>query len=305
MTGYLLRRVLLALPLLIGAATLVFLLIHLTPGDPAQVMLGPGARPVDVDALRHRLGLDRPLLEQYGQFLTGLAHFNLGTSIRYQDAVTALLCERFPATAALAAATMLLALLVAMPAGIAAALEPGGAIDRMTAVWAAVALALPSFWLGPLLVLVFSIRLDWLPVSGMDAPEAIILPAATLAFGIGALVARLLRSTLVGEAAAVYVRAAQARGRGRVAAVLRHALRNAAGPVLTTVALQTGSLLTGAILTETIFAWPGLGRLMVRAISHRDYPLVQGCVLLFAMLYVGAHLVCDAARAALDPRLAD
>jgi len=303
-TGYLLRRGLLIVPLLLGAASVVFLLIHVIPGDPAQVMLGPGARPTDVAALQQRLGLDRPLPVQFIAFIGGLLRGDLGVSIHYQDPVGSLLLERLPATAALAAATLLMALMLAVPAGIVSGLRPSGFTDRATAVLAAMALSIPSIWLGPLLVILFSIHLNWLPVSGADRPASIILPAATLAFSTGALLARLLRTALVEEMGSLYVRSARARGLSRVAAALRHALRNACGPVLTTVALQTGALLTGAILTETIFAWPGLGRLLVRAISYRDYPLVQGCVLLFAALYVATQLLCDAVRGAFDPRLA-
>lgn len=304
MTGYLLRRGLMMAPLLLGAASVVFLLIHLIPGDPAQAMLGPGALPADIQALQARLGLDRPLGIQFLAFLGGLLRGDLGVSIHYQDPVGSLLLERLPATAVLAAATLAMALLLAVPAGVVAALRPSGAADRATTVLAAVALSLPSIWLGPLLVILFSIRLNWLPVSGADRPASIILPAATLAFSTGALLARLLRTSLAEELGSLYVRSARARGLSRLAATLRHALRNACGPVVTTVALQVGSLLTGAILTETIFAWPGLGRLLVRAISYRDYPLVQGCVLLFAALYIGTQLLCDAVRGALDPRVA-
>ena len=304
MTGYLLRRGLMMAPLLLGAASVVFLLIHLIPGDPAQAMLGPGALPADIQALQARLGLDRPLGIQFLAFLGALLRGDLGVSIHYQDPVGSLLLERLPATAMLATATLAMALLLAVPAGVMAALRPSGAADRATAVLAAVALSLPSIWLGPLLVILFSIRLNWLPVSGADRPSSIILPAATLAFSTGALLARLLRTSLAEELGSLYVRSARARGLSRLAAALRHALRNACGPVVTTVALQVGSLLTGAILTETIFAWPGLGRLLVRAISYRDYPLVQGCVLLFAALYIGTQLLCDAVRGALDPRVA-
>jgi len=303
-TGYLLRRGLMMAPLLLGAASVVFLLIHLIPGDPAQAMLGPGALPADIQALQARLGLDRPLGIQFLAFLGALLRGDLGVSIHYQDPVGSLLLERLPATAMLATATLAMALLLAVPAGVMAALRPSGAADRATAVLAAVALSLPSIWLGPLLVILFSIRLNWLPVSGADRPSSIILPAATLAFSTGALLARLLRTSLAEELGSLYVRSARARGLSRLAAALRHALRNACGPVVTTVALQVGSLLTGAILTETIFAWPGLGRLLVRAISYRDYPLVQGCVLLFAALYIGTQLLCDAVRGALDPRVA-
>ncbi len=304
MRGYLLRRVFMAVPLLLGVATIIFGLIHLVPGDPVEVMLGAGAGAADVSALRHRLGLDRPLAVQYAEFMSGLVRGDLGTSLRYHDPVGVLILERCPATALLAGASFLLALAVALPAGILAALDPGGPADRAAALGSVLALSLPSFWLGPLLILLFSIRLDWLPVSGMDTPAAILLPAVTLALSLAALLTRLVRASLVEEMGAVYLRAARARGLSRFAATARHALRNALAPVLAVTGLQLGSLLTGAILTETIFSWPGLGRLLIQAISHRDYPLVQGCVLSIAATYVAVNLAADLLHAVLDPRTA-
>jgi peptide/nickel transport system permease protein len=300
-TGYLIRRLLFALPVLLGTATLVFLLVHLVPGDPARAMLGPGASDSEVQSVRHQMGLDRRMGGQYAQFLAGLGRLDLGTSIHYRDPVTTLLYDRLPATALLASATMMLALLLALPAGLGAARRPGGSVDRAIGMASSVALAMPSIWLGPVLVILFSIRLPWFPVSGADAPGSLVLPALTLAIPIAALLARLLRASILDESGAAYVAAARARGLTRLAA-LGHALRNALGPVTTMAALQAGSLLTGAILTETIFAWPGLGRLLVRAIAYRDYPLMQGAVLLFALLYLLINLACDLIRAALDPR---
>ncbi|MFQ5876784.1 MAG: ABC transporter permease [Acidobacteriota bacterium] len=304
MGGYLLRRALLAVPLLLGVASIIFSLIHLIPGDPVEVMLGAGAGPGDVADLRHRLGLDRPIAEQYLSFMAGLLRGDLGLSLRYRDPVARLLLERYPATILLAAASMLLALGVAIPAGVAAAMRPGGPVDRLTAAGSVAALSIPSFWLGPLLILLFAIRLDWLPASGMDTPASVLLPSLTLAVSFGALLARLVRASMLEEMGSAYVTAARSRGRSAAGAVLRHALRNALPPVVTVAALQMGSLLTGAILTETIFAWPGLGRLLVQAIAHRDYPLVQGCVLLFALTYVGVNLAADLLHVALDRRAA-
>ncbi len=298
------RRTLLALPLLLGIATLIFSLIHLIPGDPAEVMLGAGAGAADISDLRHRLGLDRPLLAQYGEFLRRLLRGDLGTSLRYHDPVGTLIAERYSATLLLASSSMLLALLLAIPAGIAAALWPGGLADRLTHLGSIVALSLPSFWLGPLLILAFAIRLDWLPVSGLDSPLSILLPSVTLALSLAALLTRLVRASLLEEIGASYLQAARSRGLSRLAATARHALPNALPPVLTVAALQLGSLLTGAILTETIFAWPGLGRLLVQAIAHRDYPLVQGCVLLIAATYVAVNLGADLLHGLLDPRTA-
>ena len=302
LTGYLLRRLLAALPLLFGAATIVFLVLHLVPGDPARLMLGPGARDSDVADLRARLGLDRPIATQYVDFVGGLLRGDLGRSLHYDDKVAALLAERFPSTLRLGLAALLAALLVAAPAGIAAVLWRGGLVDRGLTVVSAAAMAMPSFWLGPLLVVLFSIRLRWLPVSGADAPGALVLPAATLALPVAALLARLFAVGLLEEWRAPYVLAARARGLGSAGALL-HAARNAAGPVLSALGLQTGSLLTGAILTETVFAWPGVGRLLVHGITYRDYPLVQGLVLTFAAVYLLANLLADVGRAALDRRL--
>jgi len=304
MIGFGLRRAVLAVPLLFGVATLVFLLIHLIPGDPVAVMLGTGATSADIEDLRHRLGLDRPLAGQYAAFLAGILRGDLGLSLHYRDSVTDLILERCPATMLLATASMAVAILLAVPAGITAALRPGGVLDHATTTLSAMALSFPSFGLGPVLLLVFAIRLDWLPVSGLDEPAAILLPAFTLGFPVAALLARLVRASLVEEQGLPYIRAARARGLGAVAAGLGHALPNALPPVITVAALQLGSLLTGAILTETIFAWPGLGRLLVQAISHRDYPLVQGCVLFICSLYIAVNLAADLLHRGLDPRAA-
>jgi peptide/nickel transport system permease protein len=303
-SGYVARRMIVTVPLLLGVATAIFSLIHLIPGDPVEVMLGPGAGPGDVADLRHRLGLDRPLLLQYAGFLQGLLRGDLGRSLRYGDAVATLLLERFPATLLLSGCSLAVALILALPTGFLAALRPGSPFDRLSAVAAVVGLSMPSFWLGPLLILFFAIRLDWLPVSGLDSPAAIILPSLTLATPMAALVVRLGRATLLEESRSGYLQAARSRGRSRTAAVLRHAAPNALPPVLSVLGLQVGSLLTGAILTETIFGWPGLGRLLVQAITHRDYPLVQGCVLLFAATYVLVNLAVDLLQVLVDPRTA-
>ena len=302
--GYALRRVLVTAPLLLGVATAIFSLIHLIPGDPVEVMLGPGAGPGDVADLRHRLGLDRPLLTQYAGFLGGLARGDLGRSLRYGDPVVGLLAERFPATLLLAACSLALALVLALPAGFLAALRPGSSFDRLSGVAAVLGLSMPSFWLGPLLILLFAVRLDWLPVSGLDTPSSIILPALTLATPMTALLMRLGRATLLEESRSAYLQAVRSRGRSRTMALLRHAVPNALPPVLAVLGLQVGALLTGAILTETIFGWPGLGRLLVQAITYRDYPLVQGCVLLFAATYVLVNLATDLLQSFVDPRTA-
>jgi peptide/nickel transport system permease protein len=299
----LLRRFLQAIPVLAGVCTLVFALIHLIPGDPVQVMLGEGARTADVADLRARLGLDRPLLAQYLDFLVGLGRGTMGLSIRYREPVARLILERYPATLCLAAASLILAALIAFPAGIVAAMRRGSAWDTVSSFLALLGLSMPNFWIGPLLILAFSVRLNWLPVSGMEGPSSIVLPALTLGAALAAILARMIRSCLLEEIGLPYASAAKAKGLADWRVVLLHALKNALIPVLTVLGLQLGVLLTGAIITETVFGWPGLGRLTIQAIETRDYPLVQGCVLMIAMTYVAVNLLTDIAYTLLDPRI--
>jgi len=301
--SFLLRRFLQAIPVLAGVCTLVFALIHLIPGDPVQVMLGEGARAVDVDDLRARLGLDRPLFTQYVDFLVGLCRGTMGLSIRYREPVARLILERYPATLCLAAASLILATLIAFPAGILAAMRRGSAWDSLASFVALLGLSMPNFWIGPLLILAFSVRLNWLPVSGMERPSSIVLPALTLGAALAAVLARMIRSCLLEEVGLPYASAARAKGLAEWRVVLLHALKNALIPVLTVLGLQLGVLLTGAIITETIFGWPGLGRLTIQAIETRDYPLVQGCVLMIALTYVAVNIATDVAYIMLDPRI--
>jgi ABC-type dipeptide/oligopeptide/nickel transport system permease component len=301
--SYLFRRCLLSLPVVVGVCTLVFSLIHLIPGDPVQAMLGEGARSTDVAELRSRLGLDRSLASQYAGFLLNLFHGNLGESIRYHEPVSSLILERYPATLALAAASMVLAAFIAFPAGLAAATHRGGAWDRVAGLMALVGLSLPNFWLGPVLILAFSVKLDWFPVSGMEGLSSIVLPSCTMGSALAALLMRMIRSGLLDEASEPYIASARARGLGQGRVVMRHALRNTMSPVLTAMGLQVGVLLTGAMITETVFGWPGLGRLTVQAIETRDYPLVQGCVLMIALTYVLVNLATDIAYGIFDPRI--
>jgi ABC-type dipeptide/oligopeptide/nickel transport system permease component len=303
MARFLLRRVLLAVPVLFGVATLVFSLIHLVPGDPVQAMLGETASPQDVAVLRSRLGLDRPLLTQYGAFLTGLAAGNLGRSLRTNQPVTAAIAERFPATLELAAAAMAFAVLFAIPIGILAAARAGTAIDHVATTAALVGISVPNFWLGPLLAILFSIVLGWLPVSGRGTLAHLVLPAITLGAPLAAVLARMTRASLIEELSELYVLAARARGVSVRRAVLRHAFRNSLIPIVTVLGLQAGAVLTGAVITETIFAWPGVGRLLIQSINFRDYPLVQGCILLIAVTYVAVNLLTDLAYGLLDPRI--
>ena len=290
--------------LLWGAATVVFFLIHLIPGDPAAAMLGEGAAPGDVAVLRHDLGLDRPLPAQYGAWLAGLARGDLGRSLQTRRPVLSEIGRAIPATALLAGAAFLAALVVAVPAGVAGALFRGRATDRILRVAALAGVSTPNYVSGPLLVLVFSVGLGLLPVSGREAPGALVLPAVTLGLALAALLSRMIRASFAEELTKPYMLAARARGEGRLKAALRHAARNALPPVLVVAGLQFGSLLTGAVVTETIFSWPGVGRLLIQSIQRRDYPSVQGCVLFIASVYVLVNAFVDALAARLDPRAA-
>jgi peptide/nickel transport system permease protein len=297
-----LRRLLEVPLLLLGAATVVFFLIHLIPGDPAAAMLGEGAAPADVAGLRKDLGLDRPLLGQYVSWLSGAVRGDLGSSILTKRKVTREILAAVPATAELAFAAFFGALLLAVPTGVASALARGKPLDGFLRAVSLLGVSTPNYVSGPLLVLVFSIGLGLLPVSGRDGRGALVLPAATLAFALAALLSRMVRACLADEMDRPYVAAAIARGERPLRAILRHAGRNALPPVLVVAGLQFGSLLTGAVVTETIFSWPGVGRLLVQSIQRRDYPLVQGCVLFIAVTFILVNASVDALASALDPR---
>lgn len=303
MWRFIVRRLLLTIPVLLGVATLVFSLIHLIPGDPAQAILGEAATPADIAELRGRLGLDRPLLEQYGAFLAGVIKGDLGQSMRTSEPVTDTILDRMPATAELAFAAMLVAIAIAIPLGIAAAVWRGTAIDHGATTLALMGISIPNFWLGPLLALIFAVELGWLPVSGRGTWANLVLPAISLGAALSAILARMTRATLLEELREPYVQAARARGVSRSRAVLRHAFRNSLIPIVTLLGLQFGAVLTGTVITETIFAWPGIGRLLVQSIGFRDYPLVQGCILLIAVTYVGVNLLTDLLYGVIDPRI--
>jgi ABC-type dipeptide/oligopeptide/nickel transport system permease component len=303
MARYLVRRLLLTIPVFLGVATLVFALIHLVPGDPAQSMLGEGASEAEVTQLRQRLGLDRPLVEQYRSFLTGLVRGDLGTSFRYGTPVTSEIRDRLLRTMQLAVAAMGVAILIAIPLGIAAAVFRGTFIDHAAMTLALVGISMPNFWLGPLLAILFAVYLGWLPVAGTGTIWHIVLPAATLGAALAAILARMTRASLLEELRELYVIAARARGLSRFRAVVRHAFRNSLIPVVTIIGLQFGAVLTGTIITETIFAWPGVGRLLIQSISFRDYPLVQGCILFISLTYVMMNLITDLTYGFLDPRI--
>jgi peptide/nickel transport system permease protein len=303
MLRYLLRRLVLTIPVLLGVATLVFALIHLVPGDPAQSMLGEGASAEEVTQLRHALGLDKPLLEQYWSFMSGLARGDLGSSFRYGTPVAREIKDRLFRTFQLAVAAMLVAVLIAIPLGILAAVFRGTAIDHAAMTLALVGISMPNFWLGPLLAILFAVYLGWLPVSGTGGLSHLVLPAVTLGAALAAILARMTRASVLEELRELYVLAARARGASRTRAVVRHAFRNSLIPVVTIIGLQFGAVLTGTIITETIFAWPGVGRLLIQAINFRDYPLVQGCILFISFTYVMMNLLTDITYGFLDPRI--
>jgi peptide/nickel transport system permease protein len=290
--------------------SLVFLLIHLVPGDPVLAMLGEGATPADVDALRHQYGLDQPLWKQYLHYWNGVLHGNLGDSIRLHDSVAHLVAQRYPYTLALTVAALGIGLVLALPAGIAAAVRRGRWQDQVLSVVSLFGLSVPGLALGPVLILVFSILLGWLPVSGANAGGTksidwhyLVLPAIAMGASLAAILTRMVRTAMLEELGQDYIRTARAKGLSERAVVWRHALPNALVPIVTVVGLQFGALLAGAIVTEKIFSWPGLGRLAVDAISNRDYALVQGCLLSIGLTYVLVNLLTDVVYRWVNPRM--
>jgi len=300
---YLARRILALLPVALGVATLTFAIIHLVPGDPIVAMLGESAAPADVVAMRHQMGLDRPMLSQYLSYLGGLAVGDLGESTSYRKPVSHLIVERFPATIELAAAGMLVAILIAFPLGIIAGSNPGGAADLAAMGFAIVGISVPHIYLGPLLMILFSLDLRLLPLTGRGGFAHLVLPAVTLGTALAAILARMLRQSLIRVRESDFMRTARSKGLSERAALVRHGLRNALTSVVTIMGLQMGALLSGTLITEMIFSWPGLGRLLIGAIGARDYPLVEGCVLTFAMTYVLVNMAIDLVYALIDPRV--
>lgn len=298
-----LMRLAYTLPVLWLVVSIVFLLIHIVPGDPIEQMLGEGARPADIAALRHAYGLDLPIGTQYLRYWRGVLHGNLGQSIRLNDTVTHLILTRYPFTVELTAAALLVALLLAVPAGIAAALHRGRGQDHAVGVVSLLGLSFPPFALGPILIVVVSIKLGWLPVSGAGDLAHLILPAVTMGSALAAILTRMVRTSMLEELGQDYIRTARAKGLPEWIVVYKHALRNAMIPVLTLIGLQFGALLAGAIVTEKIFSWPGIGRLTVSAIENRDYPLLQGCILAVGLTYVLVNLATDVMYMVINPRI--
>jgi ABC-type dipeptide/oligopeptide/nickel transport system permease component len=306
-----LTRLALTLPVVWLVVSLVFLLIHLVPGDPIVQMLGEGATPADISALRHEYGLDQPLWRQYLHYWGGVVHGDLGVSIRLHDSVAHLIAQRYPYTLALAFTALCLALILALPAGILAAVARGRALDQSLSVISLFGLSVPGLVLGPILIVVFSIRLGWLPVSGANAGgsggsidwEYLVLPSIAMGASLAAILTRMVRTAMLEELGQDYIRTARAKGLSETAVVCRHALPNALVPIITVVGLQFGALLAGAIVTEKIFSWPGLGRLVVDSISNRDYALVQGCLLSIGLTYVLVNLLTDLVYRWVNPRM--
>lgn len=291
------------IPIAFGILTLVFSLIHLIPGDPAIQIAGEGARPEDVIAIRKALGLDQPLWTQYVHYLTNVLRGDLGKSFQTNESVTVQIRDRYPATIQLALGAMLIALVVAFPLGIISAIHRNSWIDNVARFFALIGVSMPSFWFGPLLIIAFAINHQWFPVSGREGLKSLVLPSMTMGLALAAILTRMIRTSLADELTQLYVTTAVAKGVTRGKAIFRHALKNALIPVITVVALQFGSLLTGAIITEQIFSWPGLGRLLLQSISTRDYPQVQASILVIALTYILVNFASDLLYGVVDPRI--
>ncbi|TFW69617.1 glutathione ABC transporter permease GsiC [Methylotenera oryzisoli] len=286
-----------------GVLLLTFLLIHLVPGDPVDVMLGESANMADRAALRADLGLNQPLIQQFGHYVAKLMQGDFGQSIHTQTPIVELIKARYPATVKLALLSLLIGIVIGVPLGVFAALKAGHWQDFVVTIVSVRLSAMPAFWLGPVLMLIFAVWLGWLPVSGMDTGTSIILPAITLGFGLSAILTRMTRTSLLEVLNDDYIRTARAKGLSERTVILRHALRAALLPIITIVGLQMGSLLAGTVITETIFSWDGIGRLLVESIEKRDYPVTQACVLIVALSYVLVNLLTDILYRLADPRV--
>lgn len=289
--------------MVVGVTTIVFMLIHVVPGDPVEVMLGESAQVADKEALRETLGLNLPLSTQWLNYVTGLLQLDLGTSLHSKRPVVEILSERIPATSILAGTSILIALIIALPLGVLAAVRKDSFWDTGAMAFSMLGVAIPNFWMGPLLILVFSLWLGWFPVSGNDQTLSLVLPALTLGTALAAILSRMIRSSLLEVLNEDYIRAANARGLSPTTIIWKHGLKNAALPVVTILGMQLGALLAGAVITETVFSWPGIGQLTIESIQKRDYPVVQSCVLLISLSYVFINLLTDLAYAYLDPRV--
>jgi ABC-type dipeptide/oligopeptide/nickel transport system permease component len=303
MTRFILRRLLLAIPTLLGVLIVAFLLLYVAPGDPVMAMVGERADEETIARLRRELRLDQPLHVQFGHYVGGIARGDLGRSYITNRPIQQDIRERFPKTLQLAGAAMLLAAIVGITLGILSAWRPGGVIDRVGLAIAYLGVSFPVFWVGLLLILLFAVTLQWLPPSGAGGWKYLVLPALALGMRSIAFLARMTRSAMLDALGADFVRTARAKGLTERGVVARHALRNALIPIITVLGLDFGSYLTGSILTETIFSWPGLGRYVVNAIARRDLPAIQGSVLFLSTVFVVVNLVTDLAYAKADPRV--
>ena len=303
MLRYLSLRVLYTLPVIWLVVSLVFLLIHLVPGDPIQQMLGEGAPAADIQATRHAYGLDLPLGRQYINYWKGVLRGDLGLSLRYNQNVSRLIAQRYPYTLQLTIAALVVAVLLSIPAGVRSAQRRNLWDDRAISVISLFGLSFPNFALGPVLILFFAIQLGWLPVSGSGSLAHLVLPAITMGGALAAILTRMVRTSMLEELSQDYVRTARAKGLPERTVVYRQALRNAMIPIITVLGLQFGALLAGAIVTETIFSWPGIGRLTIQAISNRDYYLVQGCILAIGLTYIAVNFLTDLLYSAVNPRI--
>ena len=304
MAQYIVRRLLQLIPITLGILTLIFSLIHMIPGDPAVQIAGEGARPADVIAIRKALGLDQPLWSQYVHYLGRIAHGDLGVSFRTSTPVAQEIMLRYPATMELAFGAMFVAILVAFPLGMISAIYRNSWIDNVARFFALIGVSMPSFWFGPLLIIAFAINHTWFPVSGREEGlKSLVLPAVTMGLALAAILTRMIRVSVAEELNQLYMTTAIAKGVTRSKAIFRHALKNALIPVITVLALQFGSLLTGAIITEQIFSWPGLGRLLIQSINTRDYPQVQASILVIALTYIMVNFISDLLYAVVDPRI--
>jgi ABC-type dipeptide/oligopeptide/nickel transport system permease component len=303
MLRYLSFRVLYTLPVIWLVVSLVFFLIHLVPGDPILQMLGEGAPATDVQSARHAYGLDLPLGRQYLNYWEGVLRGDLGPSLRFNQSVTHLIAQRYPYTLQLTVIALAIAILLSVPAGVRSARRRNRWDDRLLSVVSLFGLSFPNFALGPILMLLFAIKLGWLPVSGSGTLAHLVLPAITMGGALAAILTRMVRTSMLEELGQDYIRTARAKGLSECTVVYRHALRNAMIPVITVLGLQFGGLLAGAIVTETIFSWPGIGRLTIQAISNRDYYLVQGCILAIGLTYVAVNLLTDLLYSAVNPRI--
>ena len=303
MFRYLYLRLLYTLPVIWLVVSLVFLLIHLVPGDPILQMLGEGAPAADLQAARQAYGLDAPLGEQYLHYWRGVLHGDLGPSLRFNQKVSRLIAQRYPYTLQLTLTALLVAVLLSIPAGVRSAQRRNCWDDRVISVVSLFGLSFPNFALGPVLILFFAIKLGWLPVSGSGTAAHLVLPAITMGGALAAILTRMVRTSMLEELSQDYIRTARAKGLPERSVVYRHALRNALIPVITVLGLQFSSLLAGAIVTETIFSWPGIGRLTIQAISNRDYYLVQGCILAIGLTYVAVNFLTDLLYSVANPRI--